>query len=193
MAIIIVRKEALGIVERAAAQLSECRTAGEVRRIKAIAMAVATSERGKEIEVDARIIVNEAMARIGELTAAMKGPSPRVSGAAGGRGNKKAVTGGNTLLQTRTDALADDGLTRKVAAECEAIAAAKQSGALDVYHEACRKAHKPPSVKAAVRLAPAKASRHPAKAKPLLREVCHHCGGTGFEPTENRDATERQA
>lgn len=90
---------------------------------------MATLERGKEIAIEAGEIVLLADARIGELTREFKG-------APGAR--RDLVPVGNKVA--RTDALAEEGLSRKQAAECEKIAALAEAGDLDRYTKACREA-----------------------------------------------------
>lgn len=59
---------ALPSVEKAWGILAQTRSTDEVKRIRAIAQAVATVERGKEIGLDAAEIVAWADRRVGELS-----------------------------------------------------------------------------------------------------------------------------
>src|SRR5579859_6841036 len=68
-AIVITSGGALPSVERARAMLAEATSKGEIGRIRAIAQAVATMERGKEIGCDAGEIVVMADRRRAELEA----------------------------------------------------------------------------------------------------------------------------
>jgi hypothetical protein len=140
-----VENGALPSIDRARAMLAEARSTNEVRKIRAVAQAVATLERGKEIAIDAAEIILQADARIGELTREMgdeKGPKGRP---------RKGAPSGNTF--SRTAKLDVENLTRKQAAECEKVAKLNDSGDLKKYADACRKAGKAPTTKQAVALA----------------------------------------
>jgi len=91
---------------------------------------VATVKRARvvlERGVEASEIVLLAKARIGELTAEVKGLTESERGKLGGRG-RKLVPAGDKL--SRSAALDAEGLTRKDAAACEAIRRLKDAGDL---------------------------------------------------------------
>jgi N6-adenosine-specific RNA methylase IME4 len=69
MKLAVAAPRGLPSVERARELLASCNTHGEVRRIKAIAQAVATLERGREVACDAGEIIVAADKRHAELTA----------------------------------------------------------------------------------------------------------------------------
>lgn len=141
------RASALPSIEKARALLAEARSVGAVKKISAIAQAVATSERGKEIAVEAEAIVLFAQARIGELTREMeKAPHPKGAG----RG-KWSVPSGNS--PKKSAALAAEGLSRKQAAECEKIADVAKSGDLERYTKACQASKTTPTKKGALTMA----------------------------------------
>lgn len=143
MGAIVQRSSALPSVEKARALLAEARSIGAVKKISAIAQAVATSERGKEIAVEAEAIVLFAKARIGELTKELD----------------KAERARNDLRSaeerraTKTGALEAEGLSRKQAAECEKIAVVAKSGDLENYTKACQASKTTPTTKGALTMA----------------------------------------
>lgn len=95
---ITVSARALPTIEKARTLLAEARSPGEIRKIKAVAQAIATLERGKEIAIDAGEIILLADARIGELTAALPKAAP------GGRGGGAKVSAGNNRKGEELDA-----------------------------------------------------------------------------------------
>jgi N6-adenosine-specific RNA methylase IME4 len=142
--------------------LEQCRKIGEAKRIRIIAQAVATAERGKDIALDAGEIVLFAYARIGELTREMS------KARAGGAGGGTKVHGADS----RQIALASEGLSKQEAQRCERVAALKDSGMLARLVSAERGAKRAPSVRAAVDLARLDPARqHEALAK--LGDVPH--------------------
>ena len=112
---------ALPSLEKARQLLEHSRTTQECMKIKAIAQAVASCTATEQARDEACAIVLLAKARIGELTREMP-KAPPVSG-------KRAAT--VPIGNTKRDALAAEGLSRKNAAECEKIADLKKSGDLD--------------------------------------------------------------
>lgn len=142
MTVAIVRKaEALPSLEKVRFMLAETVSAHEVKKIRAIAQAVASVERGKEIAQDAGEIILLADARVGELTREIeKAP----------RGGKPERGKSNT---SKREVLLADGVSEKQAAQCEKIAALKDSGELDRYVAAEREAGRMPTVSGAMRCA----------------------------------------
>lgn len=130
--------------------LASTRSAHEVKKIRAVAQAIATLERGKEIAVDAGEIVLLADARIGELTRELpKAPTPKDGAAGPGRGKTSLAS----RPVSKTERLAQEGITKQQAAECERIADLAASGGLDKYVKACRDAGQAPTTSGAVALA----------------------------------------
>lgn len=140
-AVLAQRHEALPSVEKACALLAKARTTREVKEIRALAQAVATLERGKETAVEAAEIILHADARIGELTREI----PKAPNEGGPRRKSSSVK--------KHDSLAEEGLTRKRAAECEKIAEFSKSGDLDRYTKACRATGVQPTTSGALTLA----------------------------------------
>lgn len=143
------RGEALPSIEKAHAILAQARTVNEVKKVRVIAQAVATHERGKEIAIDAAAIVLEAEARIGELTREMAQMSPQESGQK--HGKKGAII--EIAPFSKRDALEAEGLTQDVASRCERIASLRDEGSLDAYVAACREAKELPTTTGALTLA----------------------------------------
>lgn len=138
---------ALPSLDRCKAILDQTKSADEVKKIRILAQAVASSERGKEIALDAGEIVLFADARIGELTKEMAKAPPDKRGQ--GNTNQARTVG----LIVKAEALAESGLTTQQASRCERVASLKESGALDKLVTAERAAGRVPSVRAAIELA----------------------------------------
>lgn len=135
--------EALPSVEKARALLAECRSTHEVKKIHALAQAVATAARGTEIGLDASEIVLWAKRRIGELSIALpKAPS----------GNARVSPESGVRTQAKQDALAVYGLTKQRVSEAEKIAVMPEAD-LRQYMAASRKHGEAPTLLGAVSLA----------------------------------------
>ncbi len=132
---IVRRGEALPSLEKARAMIAACRSTGEVKKIKAIAQAVATLERGKEIACDAGEIIFEADKKIAALEAEEK--ATRQKGGARKQGNS-----GVTLPKQQ---LVAEGRRAPLLKLPERDAKA--------YFDACRKSLTPPTTSGAVALA----------------------------------------
>lgn len=139
---------ALPSVEKARGLLAHARSTHEVKKIRAVAQAVATLERGKEIAIDAGEIVLLADVRIGELTKEMQKAAPK---AGPGRSNK--TKSASPTAFSKTAQLAAEGISKQQAAECERIAELAATGGLDHYMKACRKAGQAPTASGAIALA----------------------------------------
>lgn len=126
---------------RARELLAKAATPSDARRVRAIAQAVAASERGKEVAVEASEIVLRADAKIGELTRKL----PQGKARPGQRSRPGSAP--------KRDALAGEGLTKTRAAECERISDFAAAGGLERYLRACRKAKQPATVGGALALA----------------------------------------
>ena len=110
---------ALPSIERARELLSKARSTDEVMKIRVLAQAVASVRRGTAAGVEAAEIVLLAKARIGELTSELaQAPNE------GGPKRKSSSV-------KKHDSLAAEGLSRKDAAECEAIRRLKDAGDLE--------------------------------------------------------------
>ena len=148
---IVTRTSGLPSIERAKAVLDQAKIPAEVRKIKILAQAVATLERGKEIGIDAGEIVLLADARIGELTRAMAPMPPAKSGAiARGKGSPAG------RLPSKGEQLYAEGISKQLASECEKVAALSDSGALGKYIASCRAEKRAPTLKGAISLTKAK-------------------------------------
>lgn len=117
--------EALPSIARARVMLEQCRTTGEVVRIKALAQAVASCAESERTRDEAAAIVLFAKARIGELTAAL--PQATAGNPNNRRGGRLKVRGADN----KSSLLKAEGISRQEASECERIAALKASGDLD--------------------------------------------------------------
>lgn len=148
-------------LERAHELLTRCRSLGEVGKIMILARAVASRERGTELGIEAAEIVIEAKAKIGEITKTMAKAPQRGPGT----GKKKSgVPGRNTA--SKGQQLAEERISRKEAAECEAINAMPRADR-KAHADASRKAGQAPTVSGAVALA----KLPPAKRKEVLASL----------------------
>lgn len=127
---IVTYAAALPSLDQARAILASKETIREVRHIEALAQAVKSRAASEDARNHAAALVLLCQARIGELTQRITAEPAHVTGARGGRG-RKAVPGGNTL--SRSARLEAEGLTRKDASECEAIARLDERGELVRY------------------------------------------------------------
>lgn len=127
---IVKRGEALPSVEKAWELLKRTRSSDDVRKIRAIAQAVATAERGRALGIDAAEIVAWADRRAGELSKGLDKAKVR--------GNQH---GGKVRVSdsTKTAQLAAAGVSKQRAAEREKIASLTEAEQRRV-HAAYRKA-----------------------------------------------------
>jgi len=135
------RATALPSLEKARSLLATCRSVGEVAKIRALAQAVATSERGREIAIEAEGIVLFADARIGELTAEILEVK---RGGARDRGKSNC---------SRGEQLNAEGISRKRAVECQKMSVLEKSGDLERYTKACNQAKTAPTKRGALTIA----------------------------------------
>lgn len=136
---LVQRTSALPSVEKARALLAGCTSSDEVKKIRAIAQAVATLERGKEIACDAGEIIVLADTRHAELVAEEKA----------GRARNRPPPGGNSAVT------ASSALPKK-----QLVAEGRRAPLLklpetdrDRYFKQCRKALVPPTSMGAAALA----------------------------------------
>ncbi len=128
----IVKREAAALpsVEKARMLLAQARSTNEPRKIRAIAQAVATLERGKEIGIDAAEIVVLCDVRIGELTSVM------FKATHGGLGGGSKVRDAD--FRSKDEELKAEGLNKQQASRCETMAFKLSQAERDEYLKLCR-------------------------------------------------------
>jgi N6-adenosine-specific RNA methylase IME4 len=124
MTTMVRRIEALPSLGKARDLLASKDTVRDVRKIMALAQAVASCEASEEARAHAGNIVLLAKARIGELSAVLEKTSAQEKG-------KRRHSVSSPREPTKTERLESEGISKKEAAECERIAGLAASGTLD--------------------------------------------------------------